>query len=56
MKPKKCPKCGAAFKCDGDNDCWCEKVDIHKVQMIEIMELYTDCICPECLKKYTAKE
>ncbi len=49
---KICPKCGAGFSCEGDNDCWCESVKIHKKEMIEIMELHTDCLCPDCLRKY----
>jgi len=53
---KICPKCGSRFPCDGDHDCWCEQVPIHQVQMLEIMELYTDCLCPECLGKYRAAE
>jgi len=48
--------CGAGFRCEGDADCWCEKVPIHRAQMIEIMELFTDCICPECMKKFEARE
>jgi len=56
MSEKVCPRCRAKFKCEGDKDCWCEKVQIHKVQMLEIMELYTDCICPECMKLYAARE
>jgi hypothetical protein len=53
---KKCPKCGSRFSCEGDQDCWCEKVHIHKVQMIEIMERYSDCLCPDCLKQYAASD
>ena len=49
---KKCPKCGAGFRCEGDKDCWCESAQIHKKEMIEIMDLYTDCLCPDCLKEY----
>ena len=49
---KKCPKCGAGFRCDGDKDCWCESAQIHKKEMVEIMGLYTDCLCPKCLKEY----
>lgn len=49
---KKCPKCGQTFLCEGDNDCWCESVQLHKKEMIEIMENFTDCLCPDCLKKY----
>ena len=56
MAEKTCRRCGSKFICDGDNDCWCEKVQLHKVQMLEIVELYTDCICPDCLKLYEARE
>ncbi len=56
MKRKICPECGKEFPCEGDNDCWCEGKQIHKAQMLEIMHRYTDCICPDCLKKYEAKE
>jgi hypothetical protein len=53
---KVCPNCGKSFRCEGDKDCWCEKVEIHRVRMLEIMELYTDCICPDCMEVYRAKE
>lgn len=56
MGNKKCPECGSGFRCEGDRDCWCEKVQIHKAQMLEIMERYTDCLCPSCMKKYEARE
>ncbi len=52
MAVKKCPKCGKPFSCEGDKDCWCEKVQIHKAEMIEIMSMYTDCLCPDCLGAY----
>jgi len=56
MSKKICQKCGGEFPCEGDKDCWCEKLQIHRVEMIKIMELYSDCLCPECMKKYEAKE
>lgn len=51
-KLKKCPKCGNFFTCDGDNDCWCEKVQIHQKDFLRISQEYNDCLCPECLKSY----
>jgi len=54
MAVKKCQKCGASFSCEGDKDCWCEKVEINRKEMIEIMETYTDCLCPDCLKQFEA--
>ncbi len=56
MGMKKCQKCGAQFRCEGEGDCWCEQVQIHRVQMLEILERYTDCICPRCMKEYEAKQ
>jgi len=56
MGLKRCQKCGSEFRCEGDKDCWCEQVNIHRVQMMEIAELYTDCICAACLQQYEAKE
>jgi hypothetical protein len=56
MSIKVCPECGSEFTCDGDSDCWCEHVPIHRAQMVEILGLYTDCLCPECLNRYQAKE
>jgi hypothetical protein len=49
---KKCPKCRKSFICYGERDCWCEKVRIHKKEMMEILQNYKDCLCPECLKEY----
>ncbi len=52
---KKCPKCGASFQCFGDADCWCENVQIHKPEMLKIIENFNDCLCPACLAEYAEK-
>lgn len=52
MAIKSCQKCGLQFTCEGDNDCWCEKVHLHRKAMVEIMERYNDCLCPECLAEF----
>ncbi len=49
---KKCPSCGKFFTCQGDDDCWCEKVRINSPELKIIMNTYTDCLCQECLKKF----
>jgi hypothetical protein len=49
---KRCPKCGRFFACQGDEDCWCEKVRIHRKELHIIMNTYSECLCPRCLKKY----
>jgi hypothetical protein len=56
MAVKRCPRCGSLFRCEKEKDCWCEQVPVHRARMIEILEQYNDCICPDCLKKYEAKE
>ncbi len=56
MARKKCPACGSSFNCEGDSDCWCEQVQIHRAQLQLIMEKYDDCLCPGCLKQFEAKE
>jgi hypothetical protein len=54
-KLKRCPACGKYFTCDGDNDCWCEKVQINKREFLVLNQKYTDCICPQCLAQYAEK-
>jgi hypothetical protein len=56
MNTKKCQKCGRTFRCEGDSDCWCESVNIHRSALQDILENYTDCICPDCLRIYEARE
>lgn len=55
MAIKTCPECKKQFTCDGDNDCWCEQVQVLKKDMIRIMERYTDCLCPDCLSEYETR-
>ncbi|NLI25409.1 MAG: cysteine-rich CWC family protein [Bacteroidales bacterium] len=52
---KRCPSCGSFFSCNPHGDCWCEEFRIHRKEMIQLMQQYTDCICPACLKKYAAE-
>lgn len=54
-KLKKCPECGKLFTCQGEDDCWCESLQIHKKEMLVLNQKYNDCICQECLSKYTEK-
>jgi hypothetical protein len=49
---KRCPSCGKFFTCQGEEDCWCEKVRIHTKEMKIILDTYKDCLCRECLKKF----
>jgi len=54
-KEKKCPKCGASFKCLGEEDCWCESYQILQKDFLRITQDYNDCLCPDCLKEYTSE-
>ena len=54
-KIKTCPECGSNFTCDGNNDCWCETVQINKREFMLLNEKYTDCICKKCLSQYEDK-
>ncbi|NMB71692.1 MAG: hypothetical protein GYA22_06050 [Bacteroidales bacterium] len=51
---KRCPSCGKFFSCFPEGDCWCEEYKIHRKEMIQLTQEFRDCICPDCLKKYTA--
>lgn len=52
---KVCPRCSAKFHCYGDQDCWCEDAQVHRKDLIIIMDKYDDCLCPSCLNKYSEK-
>lgn len=52
---KRCPSCGKGFVCQGEDDCWCEKLRIHQREMKMIMNKYTDCLCPDCLQKFVTE-
>ncbi len=50
---KKCPSCGRFFECKGTDDCWCESYLIHRKEYFRLTQEFNDCLCPECLKKYS---
>ncbi|QQS49884.1 MAG: cysteine-rich CWC family protein [Bacteroidota bacterium] len=52
---KKCPSCGKEFSCMGENDCWCETVQLHKKQFLILNQKFSDCICPDCMKQYESE-
>jgi hypothetical protein len=53
-KNKTCPKCGAGFECQGEEDCWCESYQILQKDFLRITQTYSDCLCPSCLKEYAS--
>ncbi|NLN96371.1 MAG: cysteine-rich CWC family protein [Bacteroidales bacterium] len=50
---KICPACNTKFECLHSNDCWCASFVIPKEKKDELLTLYYDCICADCLIKYT---
>lgn len=52
---KRCPRCGTFFTCFGNDDCWCERLQIHKKDLLAIVEKYRDCLCPDCLGEFAER-
>src|SRR2546425_6493777 len=46
-----CGLCGRSFECHGLSSCWCRGIKLTRVQLKEITELASDCICPTCLQE-----
>src|SRR2546422_9439453 len=46
-----CGLCGRSFECHGPPSCWCRGIKLTRVQLKEITELASDCICPTCLQE-----
>jgi hypothetical protein len=44
-----CARCGAAFECGLDGDCWCAAVP-YRLRMTD-RAAQEDCLCPDCLRK-----
>src|SRR2546430_2336843 len=41
-----CGLCGRSFECHGLPSCWCREIKLTRVQLKEITEVASDCICP----------
>src|SRR5437879_5538287 len=46
-----CGLCGRSFECHGVPSCWCRGIKLTRIQLKEITELASDCICPTCLRE-----
>lgn len=53
---KICPECGKTFECKHNADCFCTKYVLDKQTLDLLKEKYKDCICEDCLKKYSDKQ
>lgn len=53
IPPRKlaCARCGAAFNCGLDGDCWCA-AEPYKLPMANAAT--ENCLCPACLRKAAA--
>jgi len=47
-----CQRCGSAFDCTLDGDCWCAAPDYLRLPLPDTAE--EDCLCPACLRAATA--
>ena len=48
----KCPRCGKAFICYNDENCWCTDLSVHPKTRESIKQEYRGCLCKECLSFY----
>lgn len=53
IKHKICPSCKKEFDCLHNADCWCMKYPINEENKAYISLHYEDCLCEDCLKKFT---
>ncbi|TPQ28885.1 cysteine-rich CWC family protein [Methylomonas koyamae] len=51
-KPKQCPRCRRHFGCNANNirRCECVSVELSSDARNKIRQLYSDCLCPFCLR------
>jgi hypothetical protein len=43
-----------AFDCGGLLGCWCRDVKLDAATLAAMKQRYTDCLCPDCLKKFAS--
>jgi hypothetical protein len=49
-----CVSCGGEFGCGaGGGSCWCASVPVPETALGELAKEFRDCLCPECLKRYS---
>jgi hypothetical protein len=55
-KVKNCSKCGKAFECWPEGNCWCNGYKISTDALNLLNENYYNCLCEGCLKDYQEEE
>ncbi|TMI61091.1 hypothetical protein E6H16_07070 [Candidatus Bathyarchaeota archaeon] len=51
LRTLSCGLCGRSFECHGLPSCWCREIKLTRIQLKEITEVASDCICPTCLQE-----
>lgn len=49
---QQCPRCSRRFLCYGDDNCWCQNVQIHSRTREALVEQFNGCLCNNCLDFY----
>ena len=52
---KVCSGCNNEFECLGNDSCWCNKLELSKIQLKILHKKNKDCFCDTCLKKINYK-
>jgi hypothetical protein len=52
---KSCAKCGTAFECLHNADCWCMNITLTQENLNFLKENFADCLCPSCLDSFAEK-
>jgi hypothetical protein len=52
-REKRCESCGSTFECRGLWFCWCRSVQLDDRTRAELRQRFTDCLCPQCLERYS---
>lgn len=53
---KICPKCGKAFECLHNENCWCLGYEVSPENLEILRKEYENCLCPDCLSDYGKKK
>ena len=53
---KICSGCNEKFECLGNEDCWCNKLNLSNFQLKRLNEKSEDCFCEDCLKKLITRK
>ena len=56
-RPLTCESCGKEFACGMSlRGCWCAEVQLTDEARAELKKQFRDCLCRECLVKYSASQ